>query len=165
MPEVRQELVRGIAVLILFVALIIPSSVLQPYPVSASEYIHVDLERVRQDPSLVAGLNISSSATVKSLLVMKGASFVFTEENITLIVRTDDLNTHPLASGDFIYFRGTLHTEPSLSVDVHEFYVLDLTSSIIRSVPGIILFIVLFFFVFTIDFKRLAFVPRRRKGA
>ena len=156
---------RGIAILILFVALIIPSSIIQPYPISASEYIHVDLKRVRQDPSLIAGLNITSSATVESLLVMKGVSLVFTDENVTLMVHTDDLNTHPLASGDFIYFRGTLHTEPSLYVTVHEFYVLDLTSSIIRSIPGIILFVVLFFSVFTIDFKHLAFVPRRRKDA
>ena len=156
---------RGIVVLILFVALIIPSSILQPYPISASEYIHVDLKRVRQDPSLIAGLNITSSATVESLLVMKGVSLVFTDENVTLMVHTDDLNTHPLASGDFIYFRGTLHTEPSLVVTVHEFHVLDLTSSIIRSIPGIILFVVLFFSVFTIDFKHLAFVPRRRNDA
>lgn len=165
MPHARPELVRGIAVLILFVALIIPSSILQPYPISFYKYTDVDLRRITQDPPMVADFNITSHATVESLLVMSGASLVFTEVGVTLVVRTDYLNTHPLVSGDFIYFRGTLHTEPSLSVNVHEFYVLDRTSSIIRSVPGIILFVVLFFSIFTIDFKHLAFVPRRRKDA
>jgi hypothetical protein len=165
MPQVRPQLVRGFVILLLFIALIIPSSLFQPYPISTSEYTHVDLRRIRQDPPLVAELNISSSATVKSLLVMRGQSFVFTVENVTLLIRTDDLITEPLSSGDFIYFRGTLHTEPSLSVSVNEFRVLDRTSSIIRSIPGIILFIVMFFFVFTIDLKRLAFVPRRHEDA
>ena len=161
----RPELVRGIAVLILFVALIMPSSFLQPYPISFSEYVHVNLKTIQRVPPPVADLNITSSATVESLLVMEGVSLVFTEENVTLMVHTDDLDTHPLASGDFIYFRGTLHTEPSLSVSVHEFHLFGRTSSIIRSIPGIILFVVFFFFVFTIDFKRLSFIPRRRKDA
>jgi hypothetical protein len=165
MPQVRPQLVRGFVVLLLFIALIIPSSLFQPYQISTSEYTHVDLRRVRQDPPLVSELNISSSATVKSLLVMNGESLVFTVENVTLLISTDDLISEPLSSGDFIYFRGTLHTEPSLSVDVNEFYVFDRSSSIIRSIPGIILFIVMFFSIFTIDLKHIAFVPRRRDDA
>ena len=165
MPQVRPQLVRGFVVLLLFIALVIPSSLLQPYPISTSEYTHVDLRRVRQDPPLVVELNISSSATVEFIFAMRGQSFVFTVENVTLVIRTDDLISKPVSSGDFIYFRGTLHTEPSLSVSVNEFHILDRTSSIIRSIPGIILFIVLFFSVFTIDLKRLAFVQRRREDA
>ena len=62
---------------------------------------------------------------------------------------------------DRVMFRGISWIYSNNSVLVHEFYTLDYNSSLIRSIPGILLFLVMFFTVFTIDLNRLAFVTRR----
>ena len=162
MSRVRPELIKGIGALGLFLVLIAPVSIILPYPISQSNYTFVNLEIVKQNPPLVEEYNISSTATVESILVAGGQSLVFITENVTLQIRTFDAIT--LMQGERIFFRGTWHNQTG-TVVVHEFYVLDYSSSIIRSIPGIIVFIVIFFFVFTIDFKRLAFVPRRSEDA
>ena len=165
MPRVRPELIKGLGALGMFLALIVVTSVLLPFPITQSNYTFVDLSRVEQNPLPFNERNISSRATVVSILVMGGQSFVFTIENVPLQIDTFEAIT--LTHGDRIFFRGTLHThnQSSITVIVHEFYVLDYNSSIIRSIPGIILFIVMFFLVFTIDFKHLAFLPRRSRDA
>ena len=165
MLRVRPELIKGLGALGIFLALIVTTGILLPFPITQSNYTFVDLTRVEQNPIPFNERNISSRATVESILVIGGQSLVFTIENVPLQIDTFEAST--LTHGDRIFFRGTLHihNQSSLTIVVHEFYVLDYSSSIIRSIPGIILFIVMFFFVFTIDFKRLAFVPRRRRDA
>ena len=165
MPRARPELIKGLGALGMFLALIVATGILLPFPITQSNYTFADLTRVEQNPLPFQERNISSRATVESILVMGGQSLVYTIENVPLQIDTFEAIT--LTHGDRIFFRGTLHThnQSSITVVVHEFYVLDYRSSIIRSIPGIILFIVIFFFVFTIDFKRLAFVPRRSRDA
>ena len=162
MGRFRPELIRGLGVFGIFIALIITTSILAPYPVSLSEYTFVDLDRVRENPSLFYDRNISSTATVESVFIMRPGSLVITTEEVALQIQHNAWSTTGLVQGDRIFLRGTARNQTIL---VDEFYKLDYSSSIIRSIPGIILFIAMFFLIFTIDFKRLAFVPRRRRNA
>ena len=162
MPRVRPELIKGFGVLGMFLALIVTTSILLPFPISQSEYTFVDLDRVKENPNTFHERNISSIATVESVFYLRPNSIVTTIEDVFLLIRHEVYAPPGLTQGDRIFFRGTFRNN---SVSVHEFYELDYSSSIIRSIPGIILFIVMFFFVFSVDFKRLAFVPRRRRNA
>ena len=67
---------------------------------------------------------------------------------------------HP-REGDRVMFRGISWIHSNNSVLVHEFYTLDSDSSKIRSILGVLLFLVMFFTVFSINLNRLAFVTRR----
>lgn len=167
MGLIRPELAKGVFALSMFLLVIISVQFLYPYQISESGYTAVDLHELKMNPPPVEELNISSSATVVSLIVMRGASLILTTENVTLQIRTEVLLEleHLPASGERILFRGTFYILPVYHVVVHEFYMLNRYSSITRSIPGIVLFVVLFFYVFTPDFKRLAFLPRRVEDA
>ena len=167
MARIRPELVKGIAVLGMFLIVIVSVQLLYPYHISDSGYTTVNLEVIKMSPPPVDELNVSSSAVIDSLVIMSGDSFILTIEEVTLQIPTDALYALDQlpASGDLIYFRGTMTNFSAPHVFVHEFNMLDYNSSLIRSIPGIILFIVLFFYVFTIDFRHLAFLPRRSEGA
>ena len=165
MSRIRPELTKGVAVFGLFLILVVMTSYLQPHSLPISEYTFVDLERVSQDPLLFDQVNISSTATVESVILGMPPYYVITLEEV-------DLQYLPylrpnLESGDRIFLRGTVYISNRSRpiVVLHEFYILDYSSSIIRSIPGIILFVVMFFLVFTVDFRRLAIVPRRRNDA
>jgi hypothetical protein len=168
MKRIRPELVKGVSVLILFLMLTITISIIHPIPISQSEYKHVDLDRVSLSPLLFDELNISSSAIVESVIVIWPIAHVITTEEVDLQIRLSVSEPLPeLTQDNRISFRGTVHAinESLFIVQIHEFRVLDSSSSIIRSIPGIVLFVVMFFVVYTIDFKRLAFVPRRKTNA
>ena len=168
MKRIRPELTKGVSVLVLFLMLTITISIIHPVPISQSEYKHVDLDRVRLNPLPFDGLNITSSAIVETVIVIWPIAHVNTAEEVDLQIRFSVSVPPPeLTQGDRISFRGTVRAinESIFIVQLHEFHILDSSSSIIRSTPGIVLFVVLFFFVYTIDFKRLAFVPRRKTNA
>ena len=87
---------------------------------------------------------------------------VSTAEGVFLQIRQDAYESPVVKSGDRVIFRGTFY---NTSVVVNEFHILDHESVIIHSIPGIILFVVMFFYVFRIDLRHLAFVPRRKRDA
>jgi hypothetical protein len=165
LSRIRPELSKGVAVIGLFLVLIVTTSYLQPHSLPISEYTFVDLKRVGQDPLLFDQVNISSTATVESIILGMPPYHVFTLEEVDLQY-LPYLRPNP-EPGDRIYFRGTVyisnHSRPI--VVLHEFYILDYSSSIIRSIPGIIMFVAMFFYVFRVDFKHLAFVLRRKADA
>ena len=162
MVQIRPELVRGVIVLAIFIAVILSTDILFPYPIRQSEYQVVDIARLKQDPVLFEGENISSQVRIVSDL--GNGTYIITTKgnNVTLLV---PVALGSLKTGDLVYIRGTSRVQTNNSIVVHQFYVLDYNSSLIRSVPGIVIFVILFFSVFTIDFKQLAFVRRNRQSA
>ena len=162
MPRLRPELLRGLVVLGLFFALIVTSDLLLPYSLEQSGYTVTDIRRLKEDPLPLEGREISSSATITA--VFDNGTFYTADvvEGTTLIFPSSI--GHP-SVGESVLFRGTSWIGTNNSILVHEFYALDYSSSLIRSVPGIILFIVMFFIVFKIDLSRLAFVVRRGEDA
>ncbi|MHA1390499.1 MAG: hypothetical protein ACTSR9_18950 [Candidatus Thorarchaeota archaeon] len=158
MPQIRPELIRGLSLLGIFFVLIISTDLFFPYSFNADGYTVIGIQRLNENPEPFEGLAISSTATIVSITnqgnyhlaeVSEGASLVF--------LVTVDLPE----VGQRILLRGISWLHSNGSIQVHEFYALDYTSSIIRSIPGILLFIIMFFMIFKVDFKRLAFVSRK----
>ena len=162
MVQIRPELARGVAVLAIFIVVILSTDLLFPYPIHQSEYQVVDIARLKQDPAPFEGKNISSQVRIISAL--GNGTYIITEKgnNVTLLV---PVSLGSLKTGDLVYIRGISWVQTNNSIVVRQFYVLDYNSSLIRSVPGIVIFVILFFSVFTFDFKRLAFVRRNRQSA
>ena len=155
----RSELLRGFAALTLFLVLIISTDLLVPYSVVPDGYTVVDVRRIAENSLLLEGASISSSATILSVTDHGAFSSALVEGGVTLSFPSTI--GHP-ESGVRVLFRGVSWLSENGSITVHEFYVLDYSSSLIRSVPGIILFIIMFFLVFTFDFRHIAFIVRRR---
>jgi hypothetical protein len=161
-PRVRPELLRGLVVLGLFFALIITTDLFLPYTFEQSGYTVVDIKKLEENPLPLEGREISSSATITAVVDNGTFYTAEVEEGATLIFPSA---IGPPSVGERVLFRGTSWIGTNGSILVHEFYALDYSSSLIRSVPGIILFIVMFFMVFKIDLRRLAFVVRRSEDA
>jgi hypothetical protein len=153
----RPEMLRGLAALGVFLALIVSASYLTAYSISPDGYTVAEIERIEENPSPLEGLNISSRATILSV-ENQGAFYVAEIETASILVFR--AGVPPPKRGDTILLRGTCWIESNGSIVVHEFYALDYRGSIIRSVPGILVFVILVFAFFRIDLGRLTFVER-----
>ncbi len=158
MKRLRPELIRGLAVLGIFFALIVSTDLFLPYSFEQAGYTVIGIERLDENPLPLEGSVISSTATVVSVIDQGSYYSVEVSEGVTLVFPS---TVGPPVEGAKILFRGTSWLHSNGSILVHEFYALDHSSSIIRSIPGIVLFIVMFFMIFRVDFKHLAFVSRK----
>ena len=158
MRRFRPELLKGLTVLGIFFAVIVTTELLLPYPIEHTRYTSIDIRKIIQNPVPFEGQEISSSATVSAIISNESFSVAEVAEGVILIFPSSV--GHP-REGDIVLFHGTSWIHSNNSVLVHEFHTLDSDSSKIRSIPGILLFLVMFFTVFTIDLNRLAFVTRR----
>ena len=159
MRRFRPELRRGLTVLGLFFAVIIFTELLLPYPIEYTQYTYIDIRKIKQNPVPFEGQEISSAAAISAVISNESFSIAEVAEGITLVFPSSV--GHP-KEGDSIVFRGISWIHANNSVLVHEFYTPDANSSKIRSIPGVLLFLVMFFTVFTIDLDYLAFLTRRR---
>jgi len=159
MRRFRPELLKGLTVLGIFFAVIVTTELLLPYPIEHARYTFIDIRKIKQNPVPFEGQEISSAATVSAVFSNESFSIAEVAEGVILVFPSSV--GHP-GEGDRILFRGTSRIHSNNSILVHEFYTLDYNSSLIRSIPGILLFLVMFFTVFTIDLNRLAFLTRRR---
>ena len=157
MPILRPELARGSAVLLVFLVFIVGYSALGPLTIQTTEYAYINLYSLSEAPAAYEGMRISSAATVSSALTNASGSFIETAEGVMLFLPLS-IDAPPV--GQRIMFRGVSNYVSDGVVTVHEVYELDYNSSPIRSIPGILLFVILFFVFFTIDFRQLAFVRK-----
>ena len=162
MRHYRPDLLKGLTVLGIFFAVIISTELLLPYPIAHTRYTSADIRKIIQNPIPFEGHEISSAAAISTVISNESFSVAEVAEGIILIFPS---SVGSPGEGDSVLFRGTSWIHSNNSVLVHEFYTLDSDSSKIRSIPGILLFLVMFFTVFTIDFNRLAFVTRRHRNA
>ena len=159
MRRFRPELLRGLAVLGMFFVVIISTELLLPYPIERARYTSIDIRKIKQNPVPFEGQEISSAATVSVVISNGSFSIVEVVEGVILVFPS---SVGVPREGDRVMFRGTSWIHSNNSVLVHEFYTPDANSSKIRSIPGVFLFLVMFFTVFTIDLDCLAFLTRRR---
>ena len=162
MRRFRPELLRGLTVLAIFFAVIISTELLLPYPIEHARYTSIDIRKIIQNPIPFEGHEISSAVTVSTVITNESFSIADVAEGIILVLPS---SVGPPKEGDRVMFRGISWIYSNNTVLVHEFYTLDLNSSLIRSIPGVLLFLVMFFTVFTIDLNRLAFITRRHRNA
>jgi len=159
MRHFRPELVRGLTVLGIFFAVIISTELLLPYPIEHTRYTSIDIRKIIQNPIPFEGHEISSAAIISAVISDESLFIVEAAEGITLVFPS---SVGVPREGDGVVFRGISWIHSNNSVRVHEFYTPDANSSKIRSIPGILMFFVMFFMGFTIDLDWLAFVTRRR---
>ncbi len=162
MIKVRPELIRGIALLAVFVVIIISSDTLFPYAIQQSEYVVVSVEQIKQNPTPFEGRNISSQVTITSI-IDEGVYLVISKDYEIILTLSSSFGS--VSPGERVYIRGVSWIQTNNSIAVHEIYVLDYNSSLIRSAPGILLFIIIFFSVFKIDIKQIAIVRRKAHNA
>ncbi len=158
MRRFRPELLKGLTVLGIFFAVIVTTELLLPYPIEHTRYTSIDIRKIIQNPVPFEGQEISSAATVSAVFSNESFSIAEAAEGVILVFPSSV--GHPIV-GDRVLFRGTSRIHSNNSILVHEFYTLDYNSSLIRSIPGILLFLTMFFMVFTINRDSLAFVIRR----
>ena len=162
MRRFRPELLKGLIVLSIFFAVILSTEILLPHPIEHTRYMSIDIRKVKESPVPFEGQEISSAATVSAVISNESFSMAEVVEGVILVFPSSV--GHP-REGDRVMFRGTSWIHLNNSVLIHEFYTLDHYSSLIRSIPGVLLFLVMFFAIFAIDLNRLAFVNRRHRNA
>ena len=162
MRPFRPKLLRGLTVLGIFFAVIISTELLLPYPIEHTRYTSIDIRKIKQNPIPFEGHEISSSATISTVIDDESLTIVEVAEGIILVFPS---SVGVPREGARVMFRGISWIHSNNSVLVHEFYTPDSDSSKIRSIPGILLFLVMFFTVFTIDLDCLTFVTRRHRNA
>jgi hypothetical protein len=155
----RYELFRGIIILLGLVGFIILSDLIFTDYFSTSDYASVKPEVLINNPEEYEDVLISTIVRVESVQNHSSEFYlVETIEGITLLspVELGGYNQE----GDVV-LRGRSHLASTGYVEVSEFYILDSSAAIMRSIPGLLVFIVIFFLIFRIDIGDLAFVPRR----
>ncbi len=157
MKRPRSELVKGMILLVAFFGLIVTVSLVPPYSTSQSGYTLIDIRRIIEAPSPLEGHKISSSTTITSI-ASQGFILIGNTTYGVLLVFAEP--TGDLSVGDHVVFRGVSWVASNNSIIVQEFYIHQANSSTLRSIPGIVLFVMLFFGVYTIDLDELAFVGR-----
>ncbi len=154
----RSELAKGVGLLGIFLVLIVTVNLLTPYSVSQPGYTLVDIGTLADNPLPLEGHRISSSAGIIDTDAQGSYSIAHTAEGVLLVFSQ---SAGVPEKGDHVLFRGISWVSSNNSIVVEEVYIHQSYSSIIRSIPGIVLFVALFFAVFTVDWKRVAFVVRR----
>ena len=162
MRRFRTELLKGLTILSIFLAVIVSTELLLPYPIEHTRYTSIDIGKLIQNPVPFEGQEISSAATISAVFSNESFSIAEVADGVILVFPS---SVGPPGEGDRILFRGTSCISSNNSILVHEFYALDYNSSLIRSIPGVLLFLVMFFTIFTIDFNHLAIVTRRHRNA
>ena len=153
----KKESIKGITALVVFLALIVAVSYIFPHSTEQAGYTVIGIGRLEEDPLPLEGANVSSSATILSVHDNGSVFVVGIGEETELIFRPP---LQPPEVGERILFRGTSWVATNGSIVVHQFNAIDPNSSLIRSVPGILLFALLFFITYTVDTGGLAFIRR-----
>ena len=104
MRHFRPELVRGLTVLGIFFAMIISTELLLPYPIKHTRYTSVDIRKIIQNPVPFEEQEISSAATVSTVISDESLSIVETVEGIILVFPS---SVGVPREGDRVMFLGT----------------------------------------------------------
>lgn len=126
-------------------------------PSQGAEYTWVDSHTLIENPSLYENRKVTTHVTITNVVHEGNVSFHDSKEGITLVLFS---HVSPPSIGDSVLVRGILRFNITPQIEVVEFYVMDEYSSLLRSIPGILLFAILFFSFFKIDFRKLVFTTR-----
>ncbi len=163
MARVRPELLKGLAALLCLLLVVVVTETITPDPFQLTQYTQINPNRIRENPAHYEGMQVSLSVWVNSTQDYDTEHvLVNTVEDIPLLYPTD---LDSVDQGDRLLLRGVSRVESLGYIEVVDAYILDTTSSPIRSIPGIILFVMFLFYVYRLDVRRLVFLPRRDSDA
>lgn len=163
MVHIRTELKKGITVLILLLLVVLITETFSPDPIQTSEYVQVSSIRVRDNPSLYEGKKITITINVISVEVFDAQHNQISSTESIMCLYPNNFET--VQSGERLIIRGICRIESLGYVEVTDTYSIDILSSPIRSIPGIILFAILLFYVYRFEVREFVFLPRRTEHA
>ncbi|MHA1911563.1 MAG: hypothetical protein ACTSYA_07690 [Candidatus Kariarchaeaceae archaeon] len=132
-----------------------------PDQLQLSEYHYVKEQRIISSPDKYEDTKVSSTAVIKEVVSVNASYDMLTTLNDLLLEAKTSLN---IEKYDDIAFRGIAFLTSKGFIEVTEIHKFN-ASVYYYSAPGIVLFLVIFFYFFTFDFKKLSFSPRRNKNA
>ncbi|MCG3219513.1 MAG: hypothetical protein KAR35_10920 [Candidatus Heimdallarchaeota archaeon] len=130
-----------------------------PDQLQLSEYHYVKEHRIISSPDKFEETKISSAAVIIEIVSVNASYDLATTLNDLLLEIEVSFN---LEKYDNILYRGIAFLTTKGFIEVSEVYKFN-ASVYYYSAPGIVLFLVLFFYYFTFDFKKLLLKPRRNK--
>ena len=162
--ELRPQLGKGLVVFICFLFIILANDMFFPDSFIIPEYRPVSAERLLENPEDFEGVKVSFEVIVLEVTdnITESKYLVKTEENVDLEIQ---YSLGPVHVGDDVLLRGISYLHAEGYIEVTELYVTDPVGPVIKSIPGIVSLVILFFLVFSFDYQKLAFIPRRNRYA
>jgi len=152
----RRRFFEALLAIILLVLFSQWMSTIPPSP-SGSGYTSVNPQVLVQNPGLYENHSLTTSVTISNGYFVGNDTYYNSVENLLVVFR---FKNPDLSNGDRIQIRGVSLLETNGFFVVEEFHVVDMSSSLIRSFPGIVLFAILFFMVFSFDLQSFQFHVR-----
>ncbi|MBD3159512.1 MAG: hypothetical protein GF309_12030 [Candidatus Lokiarchaeota archaeon] len=154
----------GITVMLSFLLLVAMTSVFLPQQINTTEYHAVDSTQLLTNPGDYEDRKISISVTIADVDDQTNPEGQLLETTKGLHVFLSS-SLGEVAVGDHISLRGISRLSSVGYIEVTELYIHDypidgVSRSLLHSIPGIIMFVALFFAIFTFDRDRFAFVSR-----
>ena len=128
------------------------------------EYQLVDSKELVDNPSKYEGKLVSTVGLIASINSSASLSANIVETEYGLIIFIPYSLGH-VQVGVRVDVRGRVLLISNGYIEAIEIHIADPMNSILRSIPGIIIFVILFFVYFKIDYQRIAFIPRSDSNA
>lgn len=150
-----------VSIITFLIVLIALTETILPDQIQLSEYEYYKEESILSSPDDFENTKISSAATIVEINVINSSyNLLTTEKGLHLEISS----TERITKYDAIAFRGIAFLKSKGTIEVSEIHKFN-ASVYYYSAPGIILFLVIFFYTFKFDFKTLSLKPRRSKNA
>ena len=164
MTIIRTELRNGLIVLVCFLVTIIMADLLLPSQIDLFEYQRINPEELTENPIMYEGELISTYGVITSVnnTIPNSHYYAETEWGLILLIPSSD---QQVQVEDRVNIRGTSLLVSNGYFEVTEMHITDQLGLLLRSVPGIIGFIILFFVFFKLDLHGLSFIPRSESDA
>ena len=164
MTIIRTDLRNGLIVLVCFLVTIIMTDLLLPSQIDLFEYQRIDPEDLTENPISYEGERISTYGIITSVnnTLPNSHYYAETEWGLILLIPSSD---QQVQVGDRVNIRGISLLVSSGYFEVTEMHIADQLGPLLKSVPGIIGFVILFFVFFKLDLHGLAFIPRSEPDA
>ncbi|MDF1540781.1 MAG: hypothetical protein P1Q69_17930 [Candidatus Thorarchaeota archaeon] len=159
----RRNLLLGFIFMVFLVSTIVINDSLNPNAISFGEFLNVEANAVITEPFNYEGVAISTRIVVADIINYdENFSLLETVEGLTLLY---SISLGNVTNGSEIIIRGISYLASRGYVEVQEVHFLDRSSSLIRSIPGLVVFVIMFFSFFTVNLRKLAIEPRRKNHA
>ncbi|MHA2296190.1 MAG: hypothetical protein ACXAEU_15695 [Candidatus Hodarchaeales archaeon] len=160
----KEAISKGMLLMVFFLLFSLVSNIFvyRMDRVSFSPYQYVNIENLANNPLKYEGMNISSTGDIVSVQFNQSANHhvIEIEYGITLLYQ----GVENLETGMHVSFRGKCLVTAKIILEIQEIHVWNVIPYLL-TIPGVIAFISLFFFIYKIDWKTLTFISRRKENA
>jgi hypothetical protein len=159
------NLKRRIAATVLFLLLTCLTSVFLPHQINSNEYQNLDSSVLLASPAAYERCKVSIGVTIVDVDEQSNlqGQLLETTQSFNLFLPK---SLGSVTVGDHVSLRGVSYVSSRGYIEITEFYIHDypidgVSRSLLHSIPGILVFVAIFFAVFRFDLGKLRFVSRR----